>query len=89
MEIYLRRRHALMVQDSYFSHKIDYVPIVWKILNLKGHQNFITDSKVTAILLHWWILPIGGASAVEDLLSTGPNPSSLKGFMSMWLELGS
>ena len=28
------------------------------------------------ILLNGWILPIGGASAVEGLLSTGPTPSS-------------
>ena len=37
-----------MVEDSAFSHKIDYV-----------------------ILLNGWILPIGGASAVEGLRSTG------------------
>ena len=30
-----------------------------------------------AILLNGWILPIGGASAVEGLLLTGPTPSSL------------
>ena len=26
----------------------------------------------------WWILPIGGAPALEGLLSTGPTPSSNK-----------
>ena len=30
-----------------------------EILNLKGHQNRITGSRVTAILLNWWISPIG------------------------------
>ena len=30
-----------------------------------------------AMLLNGWISPIGGASAVEGLLSTGPTPSSL------------
>ena len=33
-------------------------------------------SRITAILLNEWILPIGGASVVEGLLSTGPTPSS-------------
>ena len=40
-------------------------------LDLEGHQNPIIGSKVTAILLKGWILPIGGASAVEGLRSTG------------------
>ena len=40
-------------------------------LNPEGHHNRITDSKVTAILLKRWILPIGGTSAVEGLRSTG------------------
>ncbi len=65
-----------MVTDGAFSHKIDYVTIFLEILNLEGHQNRITGLKVTAILLNGWILPIGGASAVEGLLSTGPTPSS-------------
>ena len=42
MEISLQRRHALMVGDGAFSHKIDYVAIVWEILNLEGHLNRIT-----------------------------------------------
>ena len=67
MKISLQRRHALTVQDGAFSHKIDYVTMFKKILNLKGHPNRITGSKVTAILLNGWILPIGGASAVEGL----------------------
>ena len=40
-------------------------------LNLEGHQNCITGSRVTAILLNGWILPIGGALSVEGLRSTG------------------
>ena len=63
MKISLRRRQALMVEDGAFSHKIDYVAI----LNIEGHQNCITGSRVTAILLNEWILPIGGASAVEGV----------------------
>ena len=63
MEISLRRRHALKVGDGAFSHKI-------------GHLNRITGLRITAILLNGWILPIGVASAVEGLLSTGPSPSS-------------
>ena len=40
-------------------------------LNPEGHQNRIRGSKVTAILLEGWILPIGGSSSVEGLGSTG------------------
>ena len=61
MKICLRRRHALAVADGAFSHKIGYVMIVKEILNTKGHPNRITGSKVTAILMNGWILPIGGA----------------------------
>ena len=46
-------------------------------LNIEGHLNCITGSRVTAILLDGWNLPIGEASAVEGLLSTGPTTSSL------------
>ena len=67
----LRRRHAQTVRDSSSSYKIDYVMVIKTFLNPEGHQNRITGSKVTAILLKWWILPIGGASAVEGLRSTG------------------
>ena len=31
----------------------------FEILNLKGHQNCITSSRVTAILLDRWIFPFG------------------------------
>ena len=42
-----------------------------EILNLEGHPNHITGSRDKAILLNLWILPIGGASSVEGLQSTG------------------
>ena len=77
MEIYLWCRHALMVEDDAFSCKIDYVTILKEILNLEGHPNSITDSRVTVILLNRWIFPIGGASAVEGLLLMRPTSSSL------------
>ena len=60
-----------MVEDGAFSHKIDYVSICLEILNLEGHPNCTTGLRVTAILLNGWILPIGGASSVEGLGSTG------------------
>ena len=47
-----------MVEDDAFNHKIDYVTIFKEIPNLEGHPNRITGSKVTAILLNGWILPI-------------------------------
>ena len=54
-----------MVGNGALSPKIDYITIFEEILNLKGHQNRTTGSRVTAILLNAWILPIHGASAVE------------------------
>ena len=57
--------------DGAFSHTIDYATIFLEILNHKGHPNGITGLRVTVILLNSWILPIGGASAVEGLRSTG------------------
>ena len=33
------------------------------LLYSEGHQNHITGSKVTAILLKGWILPIGGVAS--------------------------
>ena len=41
-----------MVEDGASSHKIDYVSKFEEILNLEGHQNRITGSKVMAILLN-------------------------------------
>ena len=54
-----------MVYDGAVSYKIDYVTIFQEIL--EGHPNHIIDSIVTAILLNWWNLPIGGASPVKGL----------------------
>ena len=56
-----------MVGDIAFSHKIDYVTIFKEIQNIEGHPNCITGSKVSAILLNVWILPIGVSSAVKGL----------------------
>ena len=67
----LRRRHAQNVGNGAFSHKIDKVTFFLNILNLKGHPNCITGSRVTAILVNEWILIFGEASAVEGLQSTG------------------
>ena len=39
MKIYLLRRHALIVEDGAFSHKIDYVTTFKEILNLETHPN--------------------------------------------------
>ena len=52
-----------LVEDGAFSHDINYFTIFKEILNPEGHPNRITGSKVTAILLNGWILPIGGASS--------------------------
>ena len=48
-----------MVEYCAFSHKIDYVKNFKGILNLKGHSNCISGSKVTAVLLNGWILTTG------------------------------
>ena len=70
----LRRRHAQTVRDSSSSHRIDYVIVIKTFLNPKDHPNPINGSKVTAILLKGWILPVGGASAVKGLRLTGGLP---------------
>ena len=49
--------------NGVFSHKVDYVTISKEILNTEGHPNRIACSKVTAILLNGWILPVGVASS--------------------------
>ena len=56
-----------MVADGAFSYKIDYVNIIKEILNLKGHPNSITGSKVSAMMLNGWILHFGGASLVKGV----------------------
>ena len=63
MKISLRRRHAQMVGDGAFSHKIDRTWKFLKILNLKRHQHCTIGSKVTAILLNGWVLSIGGVAS--------------------------
>ena len=55
----LRRCHAQTVKDSTYSYKIGYVIVIKNFQNPKGLQNCISGSKVTAILLKGWILPIG------------------------------
>ena len=57
----LWRCHAQTVRDSTSSYKIDYVTVIKNFLNPEGHQNPTSGSKVTAILLKGWILPIGRA----------------------------
>ena len=47
--------------------EVDYVIVIKNFLIPEGYQNPITGSKVTAILLKGWILPIGGASVGEGL----------------------
>ena len=56
-----------MVGDSTFSYKTDYVIVIKNFLNPEGHQNPISSSKVTTILLKGWILPNGEALAGEGL----------------------
>ena len=48
-----------MVEYGAFSHKVNYVTIISEILNLEGHPNRITGSRITAILLNGWNLAIG------------------------------
>ena len=47
----LRRRHAQIVRDRASNYKIDYLIVIKSFLNPEGHQNPISGSKVTAILL--------------------------------------
>ena len=63
----LRCRHAQTVRDSTSSYKVDYVIVIKNFLNPEGHQNPISGSKITAMLLKGWILPIGGVSSGEGL----------------------
>ena len=41
--------------------------MIKNFINLEGHQNPFSGSKVTAILLKGWICPIGGGSVGEGL----------------------
>ena len=60
-----------MDDDGAFIHNIDNVTIFKVIRNHEGHPNCIAVSRVTAVLLNRWHLPISGASAVEGLQSMG------------------
>ena len=59
----LQRHHAQTVRDSSSSYRIDYVIVIKNFLNREGHQNRITGSKVTTILVKGQILPIGGVAS--------------------------
>ena len=59
----LWRSHAQTGKDSSSSYKIDYVIVIKKFLDPKGHQNPVSCSKVTAILLKGLILSIGGVAS--------------------------
>ena len=48
-----------MVEDGAYSHTIGYVTFGYEILNLKGHPNRITGSKLMVFLLNGWIFPVG------------------------------
>ena len=51
-----------MIEDGAFSHKIEICYIFLENINLEKHQNCITGSKVTAILLNGGILTISGVA---------------------------
>ena len=64
MKILLRHRHTLLVEDGAFSHKKYYV-------TNEGHPNHITSSKLMAIMMNWWILPIGGVASGRVCIGKG------------------
>ena len=68
-----------MVEDGAFSHKIDYFSFVKEILNLGGHPDCITGSKVTEILLNGWILPVGGVHWERSCFIWGPKSVKILG----------
>ena len=53
----------MIIWDSSSSYKIDFVKVINNFQNLKGYQNPIAGSKVTAIILKGWIWPIGGVAS--------------------------
>ena len=68
------RRHSFGESNSSASsHEIGYVVQVQVILNAKGYPNWIIGSKITALFLNGWILPIGSAI-------NGATPSSFTAF---------
>ena len=52
-----------MVIDTFSRDKINYAMVIKNFLNLKRHQNPISGSEVTAILLKGGIWPIGGVGS--------------------------
>ena len=56
-------RHSQTVSDSTSSYNIDYVIMIKKFLNPKGHQNIFSGSKATAILLEGWNWPVCGVAS--------------------------
>ena len=86
--IALQRNHTQTVRDSFSSYKIDNVIVIKNFLDSKRHQNPISGSKVTAILLKGWILSIGGASAVEGLQSTRLPRLVFPYLTFFWTEIG-
>ena len=53
--------------DGAYSNKMDYITIFLEILNLEGHQNRITGSKVMAILLNGWLFTYWGSFVGKGL----------------------
>ena len=92
VKISLWRRHAPIVRNGAFNHKIDYITILQEILNVKGHQNWFIGSRVTAILLNQWIFPIGqsGEASWWTPCTAGKifgNPRRLSVEVSVWLKI--
>ena len=59
----LQRRHAKTVKVSSLSYKIDYVIVMKSFLKSEGHQNRISASRVTVILLKGLFVHIGGVAS--------------------------
>ena len=84
----LRRRHAQTVRDRTSSYKIDYFIVIKNFLNPEGHQNPISGSKVTAILLK------GGFCLLGELHREGSAPAACAAglflcILNQWLVLHS
>ena len=57
-----------MVSVFVFFHKIEWVCMVLRILNLEGHQNCMIGSKVTTILATFFVKGVelvGGGSVIN------------------------
>ena len=54
-----------MIRNGAFSHKIDNITFLGDI-NLEGHQNRITGSRVRAIFLNGWIFPFGQSGEARN-----------------------